>query len=183
MPDIVGFINFLTPQLMWAIGIVVAVSVPTILWYATQYRADYRELKKTFEPAPVVQAAINKKSYPGGWRSAQLHLFSANEHQLLKYENWHIEFARLLGPSNAVLARAKDDDYASEVFYPDAPVRELTGKISNLPQRYALEFFIKFSGDDRGQKAQFKVWFSHVNKTRGFTGKVWAVVPTNADAP
>ena len=55
------------------------------------------------------------------------------------------------------MARAENDDYANGVFYPENLVRSLQGKAEGRPQRFALEFFIKFPGNDRGRKAQFKV--------------------------
>ena len=81
-----------------------------------------------------------------------------------------------------MLARAENDDYATGVFYPDKPVRSLNGKAVGRPQRFALEFFIKFTGeDDKGKKAKFKVTFSHIKKRRRHTVTVWTAVPMNAE--
>lgn len=81
-----------------------------------------------------------------------------------------------------MLARAVNDDYATGVFYPENPVRSLKGKAEGRPQRFALEFFIKFTGkDDKGKKAKFQVTFSHIKKRRRHTVRVWTPVPTNAE--
>ena len=89
----------------------------------------------------------------------------------------------MLHPLSAVLARSENDDYAKGVFYPENPVRALAGKPEGLPQRFALEFFIKFKGGDKGQKAKFKVTFSRANDQMRRTVKVWATVPNNAEPP
>ena len=102
--------------------------------------------------------------------------------QNFHYENWCIERAELLRPWRAVLARAENDDYATGVFYPDNPVRELKGRAEGRPQRFALEFFIKFkSKDDKGKSAKFKVTYSHVNKRTRKTVTPWVSVPTDAE--
>ena len=178
MNDIIAIVNsFTTTNWIAIVGIVIGI----LLWVGTHYLNARRERKKTFETTPDVKATINRKNYPNGWRSVQLHVVPAPDQQHFKYENWHIEYASLLSPTSAVLARAQDDDYASDVFYPDAPVRYLPGKIEGLPQRFALEFFIKFKGDDHGQKAKFKVSFAHVTKRRRHSTKVSAIVPHNAE--
>jgi hypothetical protein len=149
---------------------------------AANYLAGRRERKlKTYETTPEVKATINGTSYGDRWRSVQLHIVApAGQPQNFQYGNWHIERARLLRPWNAVLARAENDDYATGVFYPENPVRALVGKAEGRQQRFALEFFIKFKGEDRGKKAKFKMTISHINKRRRHTIKVWAAVPTNA---
>ncbi len=146
------------------------------------FLANRRQQRLTSQrPAPQVKATINRGRYDGGWRSVQLHISPTDDGQKFKYENWCIEHARLLRPANAILARAENDDYASRIFYPDNPVRELIGKAEGRPQRFALEFFIKFVGEDRGQRAEFRVTFSHVNGTCQRTVKVAAVLPTSAE--
>jgi hypothetical protein len=112
----------------------------------------------------------------------QLHIGAPAKQQNFEVTKWCIERARLLRPWSAVLARAENDDYATAVFYPDNPVRALMGKAEGRPQRFALEFFIKFKGEeDRGKKAEFKVTFSHINKRHRHTVSVWAIVPANAE--
>ena len=158
-------------------GIVIAV----LLWLASQSLTARGERLKTFETTPIVRATINRKRYRDGWRSVQLHLAPAPAQQLFKVENWRIESARLVRPSSAMLARAEKDDYASEIFYPESPVRVLQGKAKDLPQQFALEFFIKFTGNDRGQRAKFRVSFAHLSKRRRYSTKAWGVVPPDAE--
>jgi hypothetical protein len=135
------------------------------------------------EPGPAVKATINRKHYLGGWRSVQLHMVGSGEKQQdFEFENWRIERARLLNPSDAILARAENDDYARGVFYPENPVRELIGKSDARPQPFALEFFIKFEGEDRGRTAKFSVTFSKLNSSRRRTSTVSAVVPSDAES-
>jgi hypothetical protein len=172
---IMGSLN--TGHWLTIIGIVVAI----ILWSANHYLTARRERKKTEEPTPAVQATINRDSYPHGWRSVQLHIMPQDEQRNFQFENWCIKRARLLRPWwGAVLARAENDDYATRVFYPENPVRTLEGKSEGRPQRFALEFFIKFDGNDRGRKAKFKVSFAHAKKNRRHTTDVWATVPVDA---
>jgi hypothetical protein len=148
------------------------------------YLAGRRERKlRTYESTPQVKATINRKAYKDGWRSVQFHMVAAEDHpQNFQYGNWQIERARLLRPWSAILARAENDDYATGVFYPENPVRELAGKPVGRLQRFALEFFIKFKGaDDKGLRAKFKVTFSHINGSRRRTVKMWVTVPTDAE--
>jgi hypothetical protein len=159
---------------------IVGVVVGIVLWLATQYLTVLRERRKTEEATPIVRATINKDSYRDGWRSVQLHVMGASEDQQIRYNDWRIERANLLRPWSAVLARAENDDCATGVFYPETPIRTLAGKVEGKSQRFALEFFIKFKGNDRGEKAQFKVSFARIGRPRRFTTKVWAIVPTNA---
>jgi hypothetical protein len=105
------------------------------------YLAARRERKlKKYEAIPEVRATINKDTYPGGWRSAQLHVVPRKQHQQFQfnYHDWCIERVRLLRPWRAVLARAENDDYATAVFYPENPVRTLQGKAEGRPQRLEL---------------------------------------------
>lgn len=153
------------------------------LFTVANYLAGRRERKlKTYETIPEVKATINRTAYKNGWRSVQLHIAESAESQNFKLANWHIERARLLRPWSAMLARAENDDYATGVFYPEKPVRALAGKPEDRPQRFALEFFIKFKGkNDRGKNAKFKVIFSHIKKRRRYTVRRWADVPANAE--
>jgi hypothetical protein len=176
--DIAQIMSSLTPANWIAIA---GIAIAVLLWLATQYLTARRERLKTYEPTPIVNATINRKSYREGWRSVQLHVVPVPEQQPIKYENWRIERATLLRPWSAVLARAEKDDYASEVFYPENPTRALQGKVKGLPQQFALEFFIKFKGNDRGQKAKFKISFAHTTMRRRYTTKVWATVPLDAE--
>ena len=107
------------------------------------------------ESTPEVKATINRDYYEGGWRSVQLHVAPPPDASNFRAGNWRIAIATLLKPAWPIaLARAQDDDYAQRVFYPDNPVRTLSGKLEGRPQRFALEFFIHFrSGDDRGKRA------------------------------
>ncbi|MDP1699787.1 MAG: hypothetical protein Q8L53_02355 [Aestuariivirga sp.] len=178
MDKIAETLNSFTPANWIAIA---AILVAVLLWTATQYIAARRERSKTYEPTPLIKATINRKRYPDGWRSAQLHIVPGPDNQLFKYENWRIERANFLRPKDAIMARAENDDYATEVFYPENPIRTLQGKHEGRPQRFALEFFLKFPGDDLGRKAQFKVSFAHAQKRRKHSTKVWATVPDNAE--
>jgi hypothetical protein len=163
------------------VGIAVGASVAIVLWSATQYLTARREKLKRIELAPVVKATINRGNREG-WRSVQLHLSApAQDDRPFNHENWHIERAILLGPNTAILARAENDDYATKVFYPETPVRVLQGKATGKPQRFALEFYIKFKGNDRGQKAIFNVAFADTTNRRRYSTKVWATVPVDAE--
>jgi hypothetical protein len=157
-------------------GIVVGI----ILWLATQYLTVLRERRKNEEATPIVRATINKDTYRDGWRSVQLHIMGASEEQQLNYSDWCIKRATLLRPWSAVLARAEKDDYATGVFDPKSTIRTLDGKAEGKPQRFALEFFIKFKGNDRGKRAKFKVAFARIAKPRVLTTKVWATIPDHA---
>jgi hypothetical protein len=133
-------------------------------------------------PGPTVKATINRARYGDGWRSVQLHMVPADDnYQTFQYQNWQIKWARLLAPWSAVLARAENDDYATIVFYPDNPVRSFEGNSLDLPQRFALEFFIKFKGDDIGRKAKFRVTFERVGRKTQRTVTVRATVPSDAE--
>jgi hypothetical protein len=171
-------LNSFTPANWIAIA---AILVAVLLWGATQYLAARRERLKTYEPTPVIKATINTKRYPDGWRSVQLHIVPGPDNQLFKYDNWCIERAVFLGPKDAIMARAENDDYAAGVFYPESPIRTLQGKPEGRPQRFALEFFLKFSGNDLCRQAQFKVSFARVDKRRRHSTKVWVSVPENAE--
>ena len=167
----------------WIAILAVLIAAISLSFNAANYLAGHRERKlKTYEAIPRVKATINAKGYKGGWRSVQLHISPATDNQQnFQHGNWRIERARLLGPSSALLARAENDDYATGVFYPEKPVRALAGKPEGRPQRFALEFFIKFKGEeDRGQKAKFRVTFSGIGLRRS-TVTVWAAVPTSAE--
>ncbi len=179
----VAFIDSLTTQ-HWLTIAGLALAIFIGYFTITGQLAQRRERKlKTYETTPEVRAVINRKRYDRGWRSVQLHISQPTEQQNFNYENWYIERARLLKPClRAILARAENDDYATGVFYLDKTVRMLKGKAEGRPQRFALEFFIKFKGkDDRGKKAKFKVTFSHVKNRRCHTARVWASVPANAE--
>ena len=178
MNEIIKILNSFTTTNWIAI---LAIGVAIVLWFATQYFAVRRERQKTYEPTPMVKATINRQSYPDGWRSVQLHVVPAPDQQQFKYDNWRIERGSLLRPKDAIMARAENDDYAAGVFYPETPIRTLQGKVEGQRQRFALEFFIKFPGNDRGQKAQFKVTFSHTTKQRRHRTRVWTTVPANAE--
>jgi hypothetical protein len=182
MNGVVAFIDSLNPKLIAVAAIIVA-SVG-VSFTAANYLAGRRERKlKTYEATPKVKATVNRKSYADGWRSVQLHISGTPGQQNFQYANWYIERARLLRPWwGAVLARAENDDYATGVFYPDNPIRALAGKAEGRPQRFGLEFFIKFKGkDDRGKSAKFGVTFSHANKRRRHTVAIWANVPSDAE--
>lgn len=178
MDQIAETLNSFTPTNWIAIA---AIVVAILLWATTQYLAARRERLKTYEPTPLIKATINRKRYPDGWRSVQLHIVPGPDNQLFKYENWRIERANFLRPKDAIMARAENDDYATGVFYPENPIHTLQGKPEGRPQRFALEFFIKFSGNDLGRKAQFKVTFAHIQKRRKHSAKVWTKVPDNAE--
>jgi hypothetical protein len=157
-------------------GIIVGI----VLWLATHYLTVLRERRKTRQATPIVRAIVNKDTYRDGWRSVQLHIMGASEKQQLNYSDWCIKRATLLRPWSAVLARADKDDYATGVFDPKSTVRTLDGKADGKPQRFALEFFMKFKGNDRGKRAKFKVAFARIGKPHRLTTKVWATIPDDA---
>ena len=180
MDSAIAFANSLNAG-NWIALIFGLVGTIGVSFTAANYLAGRRERKlRATEHVPKVKAIINRKRYEGGWRSVQLHMISGSEDNLT-YANWRIERAQLLGPRSVVLARAQDDDYATGVFHPENPVRVLDGKAEGRPQRFALEFFIKFEGEDRGQKVRFKVAFSRVTKSRRHTVTVGAAVPADAE--
>ncbi len=178
-----AFIDSLTTQ-HWLTIIAIVVAIIIGSFTISNILAQHRERKlKTYEATPVIKATINRKRYEGGWRSVQLHVVQPDEQQNFQYKNWLIERAHLIRPwFGALLARAENDDYATGVFYPDSPMRALSGKVEGRPQRFALEFFIKFKQqDDRGRSAKFRVTFSHINKRRRHTAEVSATVPLDAE--
>lgn len=183
MDTVTAFTDTLSVE-NWIAMIAVIIAAISVSFNAANYLAGRRERKlRTYEATPTIKATINAKAYKAGWRSVQLHLVPAsNTDKNFSYENWRIERMRLLRPRNAELARAENDDYASGVFYSDTPVRALEGKGEGRPQRFALEFFINFAvDDDRGQKAKFRVIYSHVNGRRRYTAQVWVTVPADAE--
>lgn len=167
----------------WIAIAALSVTFIGLCFTAANYLAGRRERKlRTYETTPDVKASINRKRYAGGWRSVQLHIVARLDHeQNFNLAHWYIDRAKLLRPWSAVLARAKGDDYASGEFFPENPVREIEGRREGRPQRFALEFFIKFKGDDKGKEAKFKVGFSHAVKSRHSTVRVRAIVPLDAE--
>jgi hypothetical protein len=147
------------------------------------YRPALRVSKRNAAANVRINATINKDLYRNGWRSVQLHIGPADDN----YHNfqggrWRIVRARLVQPWSAKLARAKDDDYASRVFYDGDPVRGLEGRAEGQ-QRSTLEFFIRFAdADDRGRRAQFVVTYSRANGQNRRKETVWTNVPINAAA-
>ena len=181
MNRITAFVDSLTTG-NWIAIIAIFVAIFFGSFAAANYLAGRKERKlKTSETAPRLKATINRKCYQGGWRSVQLHIDPPGEQQNFDYDRWCIKRAILLCPRSARLARAKDDDYATGIFYPNAPVRQLQGKDEGRKQRFALEFFIRFQGDDQGREAKFKVTFEHVSGQRKYTSRVWATVPRDAE--
>jgi hypothetical protein len=178
---IVAFINSLNLQNWLTIGFG---SVGTLFALERFLAARRERLLKANDGTPVLKATINVKRYKDGWRSAQLHLVPHSDQPNFSYDAWRIERTRLMWPwPRVVLARAENDDYATGVFYPENPVREIAGRAEGKPQRFALEFFMKFrQPDDKGARAKFKVTFSHVtNKRRRHTVRVWMTVPAKAE--
>lgn len=166
----------------WIAIVSVIVALVSCSFTAANYLSGRRERKlRTYEATPTVKATINATEYPHRWRSVQLHIVASPGHeQNFQYGHWYIERAQLLRPLSAVLARAENDDYASGVFYPENPMRTLLGKAEARPQRFSLEFFIRFKGVDTGKTAKFKVVFSHVAAPRRHTIRVSANVPASA---
>ena len=168
MPGIGVLIDGLTTQHWLTIaGLCIAVFIG--YFNVTGQLAQRRERKlRTYEATPDVRATINATTYHSGWRSVQLHIAAPADEQNFRLENWHITKARLLRPwITAKLARAANDDYATGVFFPEVPVRMIAGRAAGRPQRFALEFFIKFKQqDDRGRRADFEVTYSHATKPR-----------------
>ena len=116
-------IETFTPWLPIA-ALIIAISSLSLT--ALNYFAGRRERnRRTHETTPEVSAIINRKHYEGGWRSVQLHIVEPAEPLNFQCSNWRIGHAHLLKPTTAVLAGAKDDDYASGIFYADKPIREL----------------------------------------------------------
>jgi len=91
------------------------------------------------------------------------------------YDKWHIERAVLLTPKKAILARAENDEYASDVFYPENTMRALDGKADGKGQRFALEFFIRFPSGE-AEPATFKVTFLDTKKKERHTERISAQV-------
>jgi hypothetical protein len=174
----VFFASFNTSN--WIAVFAAIIAVVSCSFAGANYLAGREERKRrTFEVTPTIKATINSTVYPHHWRSVQLHIVaSPGQDQNFKYDHWHIERAQLLRPRSAVLARAENDDYATGVFYPETPVRALVGKAEGRPQRFALEFFIKFKGEEEPKMARFKVSFAHVVQRRRYTVRVWAKVPS-----
>ena len=150
-----------------------------VCFTAANYLAGRQErLRKVSEAFPEVRGIINRTEYPGGWRSVQLHLKPRSDSERnFDYGNWRIERACLIRPASARLARAQGDDYAIGIFDPKNLVRILDGRDENSTQRFALEFFIKFMGNDERRGATFKVVFSHATKNKRRTDKVTATMP------
>src|SRR5262249_180668 len=147
------------------------------------FLSGYRERRqRRVDATPVAMATINQGVYEGGWRSVQLHLAPrGGDWRNFPLHAWIITRPRLLSPCpGALLARAQNDDYAAGIFFPENTVRLLEGKAEGMPQRFALEFFIRFNGPDRGKRARFKVDFRHVRDRRCHTVRVWAMVPPDA---
>ena len=61
------------------------------------------------------------------------------------------------------------------------PLKGQSLKVDLPPQAEFVPEEFKFSGDDHGQKAKFKVVFSHIGKERRYSTKVWAAVPQDAE--
>ena len=178
MDQIVGlFASFNTGN--WIALFAATIAVISCSFAGANYFAGRRERnRKALEGVPIVKATINATTYPHSWRSVQLHLVPlSEENRVFKYDQWQIERAQLLRPRNAVIARAENDDYATGVFYPENPVRVLSGKAAGRPQRFALESFIKFKNQNERPRAKFKVDFSHVNQRQRYTSRVWAQLP------
>jgi hypothetical protein len=152
----------------------------TVANYLTQRRD---RLRSTSDSTPGVKATINGTRYEDGWRSVQLHILPppGSEQKKFQYQDWCIRGARLLQPRTATLARAQNDDYATGIFFPENPLRELTGKAEGRLQRFALEFFIKFKDERKEDKAEFLVTFAPVGSGRQRRMSVSATVPGNAE--
>lgn len=187
--QIVAFVQSLNTS-NWIAIIALAVSCLSLFIAQANFRAGRRERnQRKMDEIPVVQATINKDTYPNGWRSVQLHLVPRNgDWRSFPSDDWRIVRARLIRPwYGVVLARAQNDDYAARIFYPDNPIRLLIGKAEGKLQRFALEFFIKFGREDRGGRAKFKVVYAHIKAEDLHIVKVWASVPMDAvrhsDAP
>lgn len=78
--------------------------------------------------------------------------------------------------------RSQGGDYATGVFYPEKPVREIAGRAQGKPQRFALEFFILFEGEERGQQAKFKATYGPADESWRATKTLTATVPMDAHA-
>jgi hypothetical protein len=168
----------------WIAIIAVVVGALGASFTSLNYFAARRERQRSAQKNRAqIKATINSKYYEDGWRSVQLHVVPLDEEQRdFRYENWRIERAILIRPKNAILACAANDDYASGVFYAAQPIRRLEGKPEGRPQPFALEFFIKFLGSEKGQMAAFKVTFSHSKTGMRSTRVVSASVPANLES-
>lgn len=150
------------------------------LWFA--FRRDLRETKSNVVGRPQIKAVINRKYYLDSWRSVNLHVVPSDTQPNFPYDQWRIYHARLISPGGAVLARAEKDDYATGVFYPENPVREIAGRAQGKPQRFALEFFILFEGEERGQQAKLRVTYGPADETWRATKTLTATVPMDVHA-
>lgn len=149
-------------------------------WFA--FRRDRRDTKTTSNARPRVKVTVNKTYYGDGWRSVQLHVVPSDIQPNFPYQQWRILRARLVAPHSAALARAENDDYSTGVFFPEAPLREIQGRAQGRPQRFALEFFIRFQGDERGQQAKLKVTYGPADDGQPSTQTLTATVPLDASA-
>jgi hypothetical protein len=102
------FINSLTAT-NWIAFAALLVAMAAATFAGLNYFAGRRERRlKSFEFTPLIKAVINRQSYPGGWRSVNLHVVQKpGTEQTFKYASWRIERAKLLRPWNAKLAPAE----------------------------------------------------------------------------
>jgi hypothetical protein len=163
---------------------VVSIAIALVFGYfaVSNNRAAIRERKaKARAEVPDAPIVINKTAYPGGWRSVQVHIKASPGAQSFSFGDWRVESVKLIRPLwGATLARAENDDYATGVFFSDEPTKFIAGKAPGRPQRFALEFFIRFRGRDQGRRARFKIIYSRLDGEQRRTVRKWVVVPPDA---
>lgn len=164
-------------QILFGCAALVSMTVAVV-----NYLEQRRDRKRGSGPRPAIKATINKTYHRDGWRSVQLHVVPSDVQPNFPYDQWRILHARLIAPRRAALARAENDDYAAGVFFDDNPVREIAGRAQGNPQRFALNFFIRFEGEERGQQARFKVTFGPADETWRETRTLTVTVPIDAAA-
>ena len=147
------------------VGIIVAIVIGSVA-FINNFWSILDRLRAGREAPATIKATINKTDYRDDWRSVNLHVVPTEDEPNFKYQNWRIHRALLINPSTAVLARAENDDYATSVFFDRNPIRALEGRVQGKPQRFALEFFIKFTSGYAGKVAKFRVTFSRADDTR-----------------
>jgi hypothetical protein len=168
---------------LWVSFLLIALGI--LMFVLSRVLPD-RSIQSAPSSSPRVKAIINRERYPGGWRSVGLHIMPPpGQESSFRFtkRGWRIDGAELLSPMDAVLARAKDDDYATGEFYPEKPMRSLNGRPIGHVQPFGLEFFIKFDGaTDKERKAKFRVKLNHTEDPKlRHSIKVWTRVPSDTN--
>jgi hypothetical protein len=155
-----------------------------LLLAAVKFYIDWKDRHRRLEQEhPGVRAKINNSLSVDGWRIVQLHLTRPEVHKRHDdYNGWCIASVRLIKPRRARLAFARDDDASMRGPIRLESQRSISGRLPGQPQRFALEFFIKFAGTphDRAARACFKVEMSRSEPPASMMLYAWAEVPSTA---